>query len=97
MQLLSILGPSQMQKGDMMGAQSMLQSSFTLSKGLHDLPTMLAAVQGIMKYHEKTGDTEGYDANVQFTDRKNTEYLQQIQLAQSTQMHSTIMQWQGFN
>ncbi len=92
-----MLAPAQMQRNDMMGAQSMLQSSLTLSKSLHDLPTLLAALQGILQYHEKTGDMANYESDVQYMDKKHAEYVQEVDLAQETHLHSRIMQWQGFS
>lgn len=80
-----------------MGAQSMLQASFTLSKGLHDLPTMLTALQGISDYHTQAGDTENFNANAQYAASKHAAYVQVMQDTVQTAEHSKIMQWQSFS
>ena len=80
----------------MIGAESMLQSSFTLCNGLHDLPTLLNTVQGIMQYYDRTRDKASYESNRNFADRKSKEYMLQIQEAQQNSLHQTIMQCQGF-
>lgn len=97
LQVLNVLAPAQMQRGDTMGAQSMLQSSFTLSKGLHDLPTMLTALQGISDYYAQAGDTKNFEANAQYAGSKHAAYVQAMQDAVQTAEHSKIMQWQDFS
>ena len=97
LQVLNVLAPAQLQRGDTMGAQSMLQSSFTLTRGLHDLPTMLSALQGISEYHAQAGETEKFDANAQYAASKHAAYVQAMQDAVQTAEHSKIMQWQGFS
>lgn len=97
LQVLNVLAPAQMQRGDLLGASSMLQSSFTLSKGLHDLPTMLSALQGISDFHAQAGDVANFDTNAQYAADKHAAYVQIIQNAVQTAEHSKIMQWQGFS
>ena len=41
-QVLNALAPLQQEQGDVSGADSMLKSSFTLSKNLQDLPSQVA-------------------------------------------------------
>ena len=96
MQVVKVLAPPQMQRGDMEGAKSMLTSSYTLGSGLHDLPTMLNTVQGIMQFSEATGDAATHESNRSWTEKKSKEYLLQIQAAQQAQIHHRIMQQQGF-
>lgn len=80
-----------------MGAQSMLQSSFTLSKGLHDLPTMLTALQGKSEFYAQTGDTKALNANNEYIVSKQAAYEHIKQDAVQASEHSKIMQWQGFS
>lgn len=40
-QVLNALAPLQQEQGDVSGADSMLKSSFTLSKNLQDLPSQV--------------------------------------------------------
>lgn len=80
-----------------MGASSMLQSSFTLSKGLHDLPTMLSALQGISDFYSQTGDVTNFDKNSQYISSKRTAYVHTIENAVHTAEHGKIVQWQGFS
>lgn len=96
LQVLNVLAPAQLQRGDTMGASSMLQSSFTLSKGLHDLPTMLSALQGISDYYSQTGDMTNFDKNFHYAANKRTAYVHLIEEAVQTAEHSKLMQWQGF-
>lgn len=96
LQVLNVLAPAQMQRGDTMGAQSMLQSSFTLSKGLHDLPTMLTALQGRSDFYAQTGDTTAFNANKEYVASKQAAYELIKQDAVQASEHSKIMQWQGF-
>ena len=92
-----MLAPAQMQRGDMMGAASMLQSSFTLSKGLHDVPTMLTALQGISDHHAKSGEMAQFHDNTRHATTKHAEYVQALQEASQTLLHRKIMQWQGLS
>ncbi|KAL3152138.1 hypothetical protein ABBQ32_001235 [Trebouxia sp. C0010 RCD-2024] len=96
-QVLNVLAPAQLQRGDTMGASSMLQSSFTLSKGLHDLPTMLSALQGISDFYSQTGDVTNFDKNSQYISSKRTAYVHTIENAVHTAEHGKIVQWQGFS
>lgn len=80
-----------------MGAQSMLQSSFTLSKGLHDLPTMVTALQGMSDFYAQTGDTTAFNANQEYVASKQAAYAHIKQDAVEASEHSKIMQWQGFS
>lgn len=97
LQVLNVLAPAQLQRGDTMGASSMLQSSFTLSKGLHDLPTMLSALQGISDFYFQTGDMTNFDKNSQYIASKRMAYEHTIESAVQTPEHSKIMRWQGFS
>ena len=97
LQVLNVLAPAQLQRGDTMGASSMLQSSFTLSKWLHDLPTMLSALQGISEFYSQTGDATSFDKNSQYITSKRTAYEHTIENAVQTAEHNKIMWWQGFS
>ncbi len=44
MQVLNALAPLQQEQGDVSGADSMLKSSFTLSKNLHDLHSQVLQI-----------------------------------------------------
>ena len=96
LQVLTIIAPAQMQRGDMMGAASMLQSAFTLSKGLRDLPTMLSALHCSSEHYAQTGDLAMFDSNKHYAASKHAVYVQAIQHAIQTPLHNKIMQWQGF-
>lgn len=91
-----MIAPAQMQRGDMMGAASMLQSALTLSKGLGDLPTILSALQCRSEHYAQTEDVALFDSNKQYAASKHAIYVQAIQDAIQTPLHSKIMQWQGF-
>ena len=95
LQVLSVLAPAQMQRGDMLGAQSMVQASFTLAKSIHDYPAMLSALAAVIQFHERNGDTDNVNHNIAYTESKMVLFQQQIQSAATTQDHVFIMQWQA--
>ena len=96
-QIMNVMAPAQLQRGDKEGAKTMLQSSFTLSTALHDMPTLVASLQGISELYGHLRDTSNYNDSLQHADRKRMEYMQIIQHANSTPSHRHIMQWQGFS
>lgn len=97
LQVLSVLAPAQMQRGDMLGAQSMVSASFTLAKSMHDYPAMLSALTAISQFHQRNGDTDSVNQNIAYAQSKMELFEQQIQSAASSPAHADIMQWQASN
>lgn len=95
LQVLSVLAPAQMQRGDTLGAQSMVSASFTLAKAIHDYPAMLSALAAVTQLHQRTGDVDSVEKNIAYTASKMELFTQQIQSAANTQQHVYIMQWQA--
>lgn len=89
-----MLAPAQMQRGDMLGAQSMVSASFTLAKSIRDYPAMLSALAAISQFHERNGDVASVNQNVVYAQSKMELFQQQVNNAVNTPEHTYIMQWQ---
>ncbi|KAL0026688.1 hypothetical protein WJX79_004396 [Trebouxia sp. C0005] len=96
-QIIVAMAPVQMQKGDTVGATSLLQSSLTLSSANCDLPTLITGLHCSSHLHAKLGDIGKYHDCLKRAEEKNTKYLQIMEDAQNKPSHSEIMQWQGFS
>ncbi|KAK9829739.1 hypothetical protein WJX72_007604 [[Myrmecia] bisecta] len=77
-QVLNLLTPLQLQKGDLSGAENMLASGFTLSKSLFDLPSQITTLRLVQDICVRKGDTDKQAGNAAYLQRKSSLQWQPI-------------------
>ncbi|CAL8469751.1 g9293 [Coccomyxa elongata] len=93
-QALNSLAPAQLATSDAVGAESMLKSSFTLAKNLHDLSSQVQSLAELHRLHTATAAAEAAEDSRAYLTRKQQDLArtQQAAAAAATD-HAAILGW----
>lgn len=95
-QVLNVLAPVQLSKGDRPGAEQMLQSALTLGKSVGDLPTLVTASAGLQRlFAAAPGDAERAASQLAYTQRKGGELAAAVAAAAAGPHHAALLAWAG--
>lgn len=93
-QVLNVLAPVQLSKGDRSGAEQMLSSALTLGKSVGDLPTMVTASASLLRlFSDSAGDAERAASQRAFTQRKEGQLAAAVAAAAAGPHHAALLVW----
>ncbi|KAL4439010.1 hypothetical protein ABPG77_006947 [Micractinium sp. CCAP 211/92] len=93
-QVLNVLAPVQLSKGDRSGAEQMLSSALTLGKSVGDLPTMVTASASLQRLlSDAAGDAERAASQRAFTQRKEGQLAAAVAAAAAGPHHAALLAW----
>jgi len=93
-QLLNAMAPLRVDAADIQGAQQMLTSSFTLSKGMGDLNGQVAALGALQQVYGATRQAAQAAQNGNYLARKTAELGVQLAAAEADgEEHAAVLGW----